>query len=109
LEPISRWDFQELRIDRSKNLVKFDLAQNTTRIVHSAQIPVPTVPSPMIFKHWSTGDSDFMEGPPPNKSIVNVAWIRLFFNSSLMTTDQHSAFDNRCQLEAACSVDDMTL
>src|SRR5947199_10556934 len=50
-----------------------------------------------------------MQGPPLNRSVANVAWVRLFFNTSLMTKDEHLKFDSRCHVSDACAMEDMTL
>jgi hypothetical protein len=70
---------------------------------------IPTEPLPLIFKHWSTGDSTWMEGPPKNRTVASVAWVRAFFNSSTHTTKQRNDFDVQCSLDLACDVDDSSL
>ncbi|KAK4994226.1 hypothetical protein LTR66_005696 [Elasticomyces elasticus] len=109
LPPVSPWDFLDVRFDWTKEAVNFTLASNLTRSVSTVGHNLPTLPSHMLLKHWSTGDVSFMQGPPVKQSVANVAWIRWFFNSSLTTADARRAFDDRCNPSSACSVDDLSL
>lgn len=104
----SPWDYMALQLDWTKDHVNFSIAGNQTRSVETKS-QIPTEAMPLIFRHWSTGDSEWMEGPPTQRSVANVAWVRAFFNSSLTTTHDQQAFDKQCQASQACSVDDMTL
>ncbi|KAJ9655394.1 hypothetical protein H2201_008815 [Coniosporium apollinis] len=107
--PVSPWDFMEVRLDWARERINFTVAGNLTRSVGLSQQDLPTTPSALIFKHWSTGDTYFMQGPPVNRSAADVAWVRVFFNSSLMSDDEHRDFDSQCQPSMACSVDDINL
>jgi hypothetical protein len=80
-------------------------------IVHfkHKNICVPKTPSPLLFKLWSNGDPNFSEGPPKNTSTASVGWTRSFFNASTMSHEQHQEFDSGCSINAACSMDDMSL
>ncbi|GAB7349937.1 hypothetical protein MBLNU459_g0634t1 [Dothideomycetes sp. NU459] len=109
LASISPWDFVTVRIDWTKKRLNFTIADNTTRSVTSSKVSLPTEPLPLVFKHWSTGDSEWMQGPPVNRSVANVAWVRAFFNSSLTTSAEQKSFDERCAMSEACDVDDMSL
>ncbi|KAJ9646315.1 hypothetical protein H2199_002364 [Coniosporium tulheliwenetii] len=106
---VSPWDFMEVRMDWTRERVNFTVAGNLTRAMDLSQQDLPTTPSALIFKHWSTGDTYFMQGPPVNRSAADVAWVRIFFNSSLMSDDEHRDFDSRCQASMACSADDISL
>ena len=44
-----------------------------------------------------------------NRSVANVGWVRLFFNSSLATDEDRTAFRLRCPLSDACAMDDTML
>ncbi len=126
--PISPWDFTDVRIDWFEDAVIFTVADNATRtitsrntgiprtpaevatrVITSSERAIPRTPSEVIFKHWSTGDENFMGGPPTNLSPANVAWVRLFFNSSLMSTEEHEELDTRCRSAKICDMNDMTL
>ena len=50
-----------------------------------------------------------MQGPPANRSVANVGWVRLFFNSSLATDQDRQDFGLRCQLKDACNMEDTML
>ena len=84
---INPWDFTEYRIDWTADYINFYIGGNLTRQVqHSNNKGMPSVPSALFFKHWSTGNRYSMRGPPQQReSIAEVGWIRMFFNSSSMT------------------------
>ncbi|KAG9796957.1 hypothetical protein KCU75_g962, partial [Aureobasidium melanogenum] len=109
LPAVNPWDFITIRMDWTKEHVNFTLAENLTRSIFYKKESFPTEPMPLSFKHWSTGDSEWMQGPPKNRSVASVAWVRAFFNSSVTTTAQQQQFDARCNPALACSVDDVTL
>ncbi|KAF7508180.1 hypothetical protein GJ744_009477 [Endocarpon pusillum] len=106
---ISPWDFMDVRIDWIADAVNFTIANNVSRAITSKDREIPTTPSGLVFKHFSTGDANFMQGPPINRSAADVAWVRLFFNSSLMTAEEHGRFDARCSREQTCDMDDFML
>ncbi|ERF73968.1 hypothetical protein EPUS_05392 [Endocarpon pusillum Z07020] len=107
--PVSPWDFINVRIDWIEDAVNFTVANNVTRAITSKDREIPSTPSHQVFKHWSTGDANFMRGPPINRSATNIAWMRLFFNSSLMNAEGHRRFDAQCSKEEICNMDDITL
>ncbi|KAG9950039.1 hypothetical protein KCU85_g3805, partial [Aureobasidium melanogenum] len=109
LPPVNPWGFITIRMDWTKEHVNFTLAENLTRSIAYKKENFPTEPMPLIFKHWSTGDSEWMQGPPVNRSVASVAWVRAFFNSSVTTTAQRRQFDAQCNPALACNVDDITL
>ena len=107
----SPWDYMTLRFDWTADFVNFTVNDNLTRSISKDQSSgsIPKVAMPLIFKHWSVGDMDFMQGPPSARSGANVAWVRAFFNSSNMSPQQHQNFDARCQPSLACGTDDSRL
>jgi hypothetical protein len=109
LQPRSPWDFLDLRIDWTMDSVEFWIENNNTRNATLAQRTIPSIPAPLTFSHWSTGDSNYMQGPPLQRSVANVQWVRAFFNSSMMSAADHDAYDQRCLSIDPCSVDDITL
>jgi hypothetical protein len=109
LSAANPWDFITIRMDWTKEHVNFTLAENLTRSIIYKKESFPTEPMPLSFQHWSTGDSEWMQGPPKNRSVASVAWVRAFFNSSVTTTAQRHQFDTQCNLALACDVDDVTL
>ncbi|CAN9256946.1 unnamed protein product [Alternaria alternata] len=108
---INPWDFTEYRIDWTADYINFYIGGNLTRQVqHSNNKGMPSVPSALFFKHWSTGNRYSMRGPPQQReSIAEVGWIRMFFNSSSMNEDAREDFVARCPLNNACSMDDIEL
>jgi hypothetical protein len=108
---VDPWDFVEYRIDWTKDYINFYIGGNLTRqVLHKDKKSMPSVPSAMYFKHWSTGNRYSMKGPPENfESVAEVGWIRMFFNSSSMSTDAREDFVARCSLSEACSMDDIEL
>lgn len=77
---VNPWDFTEYRIDWTKDFINFYIGGNNTRSVrHKKHKGMPSVPAPLFFKHWSTGNEFTMQGPPRNRSTAEIAWIRMFF------------------------------
>ncbi|KAF2430508.1 hypothetical protein EJ08DRAFT_697253 [Tothia fuscella] len=85
----SPWDFMEVRMDWTEQ----EVANAVT----------------ILFRHWPTGDRYTSQGPPANRTIAEVAWGRLFFNSSLWSIAQHRGYDARCWKIASCSINDWSL
>lgn len=108
---INPWDFTEYRIDWTADYINFYIGGNLTRsVLHKNNEGMPSVPSALYFKHWSTGNRYSMRGPPQNReSVAEIGWIRMFFNSSSMTEDTREDFVARCPLTDACSMDDFEL
>ncbi|KAF2198032.1 hypothetical protein GQ43DRAFT_451299 [Delitschia confertaspora ATCC 74209] len=107
---INPWEFTEYRIDWTKDYVRFYVGGNLTRsISRKENAGLPSVPAPLYFKHWSTGNQYSMEGPPRQQSGAKLGWARLFFNSSLTTKEERDSFAKDCSLSDACSVDDVSL
>ncbi|EUC41163.1 glycoside hydrolase family 16 protein [Bipolaris oryzae ATCC 44560] len=108
---INPWDFTEYRIDWTADYINFYIGGNLTRTVeHKKNKGMPSVPSALFFKHWSTGNRFSMRGPPRNgESVADIGWIRMFFNSSTMNEDSREDFVARCPLTDACAMDDFEL
>lgn len=107
---IDPWDYTEYRIDWTEHYVKFFIGGKLAReILREEHHNLLSVPSPIYLRHWSNGNPYYSEGPPKNITYANVGWTRLFFNSSLMTDDDHKHFDQRCRPTDACRASDMTL
>ena len=106
----SPWDFMDFQITWTKTEVKYYIGGYLARIVSKDDKPdLFSVPSPLFLRHWSSGSNYSSQGPPKQPSIANVGWVRAFFNSSVMTEDDHEGFDTRCQEADACRSDDFTL
>ncbi|OCK77232.1 glycoside hydrolase family 16 protein [Lepidopterella palustris CBS 459.81] len=107
---LNPWEFTEYRIDWTKDAINFYVGGNCTRtVLRKDDDSIQSVPAPVYFKHWSTGNKYSMEGPPKNRTLASVRWIRMFFNSSLTTENQKTDFVTHCQISDACSMDDITL
>jgi hypothetical protein len=107
---ISPWYYTEYRVDWTAESIKYYiggiLQQSNVKELNGT---LPSTPSALQWQHWSTGDPYASQGPPIERGEANVKTVRLFFNSSTMTTDQHEEFDARCQPSLACSMDDWSL
>ncbi|KAJ4370387.1 hypothetical protein N0V83_004905 [Neocucurbitaria cava] len=109
-DSVDPWDYVEYRIDWTSDYINFYIGGNLTRQVsHRDNHAMPSVPSAFFFKHWSTGNSFSMQGPPKREVVANVGWIRMFFNSSSTSQDSRGDFDSRCGFTDACSTDDFAL
>jgi hypothetical protein len=56
---------------------------------------VPTSPGHLIVTNWSNGNSLWSSGPPPGDSVISVAYVKAYFNSSL--EERQSNWQKRCQ------------
>jgi hypothetical protein len=94
----SPWGFVPYRIEWSDKQADFFIGDALARSVSARDVsPWPTTPSTLYMQHSSIGDTYTSQGPPPNGSIAKVGMLRAFFNSSLMSVDDHVAFDVRCE------------
>jgi hypothetical protein len=101
--------FTDVRFSWNESAVVFDLADNMTRLV-TEKGDLPTAGQALQIKTWSMGDKTYGQGPPMhNATHSNVLWIRAFFNSSVMTNSQHTAFDQRCAAISRCPTADISL
>jgi hypothetical protein len=106
----SPWDYTEFRIDWTEKEVKYYIGGNLFRTILKDQATsFPQTPTAFRLKHWSVGDYFTTQGPPTNRSVANIGWMRIFFNSSLTTEQDQRAFTERCSLKDACTTEDMTL
>jgi hypothetical protein len=104
------WYYTEYRVDWTLDSITYyiggvEVFAYTTALNGT----LPSTPAPLKFQHWSLGNVYNTQGPPDERSEANIAWTRLFFNSSLTTTEEQQAFDTRCTPAAACRMDDNTL
>ena len=107
---LSPWDYTEYRLEWTESGVSFFVGGYLARSVPKSEDEhIPSVPSPLYFRHWSNGLAMGSQGPPNQRAVADVGWLRSFFNSSLMTEDDHASFDYRCQTKVACAVHDTTL
>lgn len=99
----SPWDFWEYRMDWDEESIEWFSGVNKTRTMPAANW---TVPVSFSLKHWSLGLPNWMQGPPLNDSGAAVGWMRLFFNSSVSSSDERPL---NCSTEHYCSTEDETL
>lgn len=60
---------------------------------------VPTQPGHLVLTNWSNGNKLWSSGPPPDDSVISVAYVKAYFNSSL--DERQSAWERRCQYSTA--------
>lgn len=109
-DQLSPWDYVELRVDWSKESVKYFVGGKLYRTIFKRDDErMPRTPSALYLKHWSIGNYFSTQGPPAQRNVANIAWTRLFFNSSLASAAGHQSLESRCQVSEACAMDDMTL
>jgi hypothetical protein len=103
------WDFVEVRIDWTPKTINWTIGGILVR--SESKNSMPSAPGPIYLKHWSIGDKYAMDGPPTARSVANIGYSRLFFNSTLKTKQNQNAtdFDNRCQIIDACPTSNMNL
>jgi hypothetical protein len=104
------WDYVELKVDWDQKSVNYSIGGVVTRKITREEDPgIPSVPGPLLFKHWSDGDKFSTQGPPYVRTAANIGWIRSFFNSSTMTKEVRKQFDTSCDVSAACSIADTSI
>ncbi|KAM3078191.1 hypothetical protein ACMFMG_002513 [Clarireedia jacksonii] len=106
---ISLFKYNEYRLDWTENEARWYIGGILVRSVSKKDNSILSAPSPFIIKHWSTGNSYSMQGPPYTTSTASIGYVRLFFNSSTMNATEHIEFDTRCYLASRCSMDDISL
>ncbi len=95
-------DFHEYRIDLIPNNVIF-YADN--RVLHRISGNNALVhPGRLYLSHWSNGNPQWSGGPPIEDTLMTVAYVKAYFNTSLPTKE--SEWENNCLTlhRAACPV-----
>ena len=109
----SPWGYNIMRIDWTPKVMNYWLGNNLSRSVTGTcddGTDRPSTPSALTLKHWSDGNEYAMAGPPFfNESEANVLYVRAFFNTSSMSSDEQDAFNSRCNIDSACSTEDLDL
>ena len=107
---VDLWEYNEYRMDWTQEFIHFYIAGNLTRSIQREGYPgMPSIPAPFYFKHFSTGNSFSMQGPPDQRSVANIRWIRMFFNSSSSNEGNRKEVMKQCSLAGVCSTDDIAL
>lgn len=97
------WNFNEYRMDWNDESIDWYIDTNMTRTMPSTNW---TLPMSLVFKHWSNGDQNWMQGPPINDTSGQIGWMRAFFNSSLATA---AGQPEGCTADMYCSTEDESL
>jgi Glycosyl hydrolases family 16 len=109
-EGMEPWYYTEYRVDWTREGLNYsiggDLKMNFNKSVNST---IPSTPAPLTFQHWSLGNKYTSQGPPDIVNLANIGYTRLFFNSSTWNDTYRKAYDDRCSVQDACSMDDFTL
>lgn len=106
---INPWAPTEYRFDWTKDEVTWYIGGSLRRSATKKDTSFPDAPGPISITHYSIGNPFSTQGPPKIRAVAQVGWARMFFNSSLMTSDSHKTFDDQCELIDPCSTDDWTL
>ena len=104
------WYYLEYRVDWTRDRIDYYVGNMLWKSYTKEQNgTLPSTPAALKWQHWSLGNMYNTQGPPGNTSQANIAWTRIFFNSSLATDDDRKAFDDRCTPTDACLMSDNTL
>lgn len=74
-------DFHEYRIDYLPGEVLF--YANGEVLAQMNGPAVPTSPGHLVLRHWSNGNIKWSGGPPKQDAIMEVKYVKAYFNSSL--------------------------
>ncbi|KAJ4413587.1 hypothetical protein N0V82_008448 [Gnomoniopsis sp. IMI 355080] len=104
-----RADFHEYRFDWVPGGVVF-LADGAVLAEMNQTGGVPTHAGHLALNHWSNGNAGWSGGPPASDAVMEVRYLKAYFNSS--DTARQSAFAERCVDSAAagavCDIPDVT-
>ncbi|EED14778.1 hypothetical protein TSTA_042520 [Talaromyces stipitatus ATCC 10500] len=109
-EGLSPWYYTEYRVDWTRDSLNYYIGDVLrTSYNTSVNSSIPATPAPLKFQHWSLGNKYTSQGPPSFTNLANVAYARLFFNSSTWNDTTRAAYDERCSIQQACRMDDLSL
>lgn len=104
-----RTDFHEYRFDWVPDRVAF-LADGSVLAEMNQTGIVPTHAGHLAFNHWSNGNAGWSGGPPASDAVMEVQYLKAYFNSS--DEAKQTAFAGRCGDAAAegavCDIPDVT-
>lgn len=104
-----RTDFHEYRIDFVPGRVVF-LADGAILAEMDQTAGIPMHAGHLALNHWSNGNADWSGGPPASDAVMEVRYVKAYFNSS--DAARQSAFERRCRDAAAegavCDIPDVT-
>ncbi|BFZ57697.1 hypothetical protein PYCC9005_004750 [Savitreella phatthalungensis] len=106
------YEKNEWRIDWTRDRVNYFSSLNHTASWNLTRSQythgMPSAPGPIYFKHWATGGAT-TQGPPMADTFAEVGYIRIFFNSTISSTDDNFGAQCRILQTPTCSTDDNTL
>lgn len=108
-----RADFHEYRFDWFPERVVF-IADGAVLAEMNQTSGVPTHAGHLVFNHWSNGNAGWSAGPPATDAVMEVAYLKAYFNSS--DEARQTAFAARCgsggdaasAAGAVCDIPDVT-
>lgn len=104
-----RADFHEYRMDFVPGRVVF-YADGAVLADMTSSSGVPVTAGHLALNHWSNGNADWSGGPPAQDAVMEVRYVKAYFNSS--EAARQSDFADRCGDPAAtgavCDIPDVT-
>jgi len=101
--------FHEYRIDFVPGNVIFYADEKALAKISTTA--VPTSPGHLILNNWSNGDPTWSAGPPAQKAVTTVAYVKAYFNSS--DPARQEAANLRCTDPSSqgskCPIDDQSI
>lgn len=102
-------DFHEYRFDYLPGKVLFYADSKALAVMEGAE--VPSVGGHLILQHWSNGNPLWSGGPPTNDAVLEVNYVKAYFNSSDATRVSHQV--QKCHARAVndrevCVIPDVT-
>lgn len=105
------YELNQWRFDWTKEGIAYSNSLNSSNDYNITKKGkhLPSIPGPIYFKHWSNGAPSKSQGPPKTPAKAWIGYIRLFYNSSITSSD--SVFGAQCSIlqESVCSTEDDTL
>ncbi|KAL2753833.1 glycoside hydrolase family 16 protein, partial [Sodiomyces alcalophilus JCM 7366] len=84
-------DFHEYRFDYLPGRIIFYADGNTIAEMDGAG--VPTAGGHLILQHWSSGNPLWSGGPPTEDAVINIRYVKAYFNSSSVERREQLARD----------------
>lgn len=102
--------FHEYRMDFVPGRVVFYADGAVLADMTSAGGGVPVTAGHLALNHWSNGNADWSGGPPAQDAVMEVRYVKAYFNSS--EAARQRAFADRCVAPAAvgavCDIPEVT-
>lgn len=105
-----RADFHEYRMDFVPGRVVFYADGTVLADMNSSTGGVPVTAGHLALNQWSNGNADWSGGPPAEDAVMEIAYVKAYFNSS--ETTRQRDFADRCvdpgAAGAVCDIPDVT-